>query len=831
MPERWTNWSESFTGYIERMERPTSLNALVLAIQRAETERLAVHAQGSKWAFSAPAYCPGVMVDTHGLNRFHADLQDAVIQRSRADRLLVAVEGGITIRNLYLGLAGLPRDDGAAPLSWWLRRRPRWGPARPWALMTQGGASGQTLAGAVSTGTHGGDVARPPIGDTVRAILLVGTGGHVRLVQRASDRVVDVPRLARSLRRHVEAVDDDEAFQAAILSVGRFGIAYAYVVEVESGEHVFEERRQRSDWPTVRASLLGRIAAARAQDEFLQVLLSPPPSTGGTHVCFVTTRRRVAAPPPGVQHVLAARAAAGASADVMANLCGTVVTPELRTLQTVLEAFGWFLVLRVPVWGFLLAQPFFRASASIGRIGPYHRLGDAVAEIINMATSAGRFEVIDMVTSAILENAQREWRVWGRRYELSDLVDPNGECYRGDSVELFFPVDAELPRTLDMVVDVLRGLRRDRMPIGGYVALRFMAPSEALLALASGGTTCSVEVSLLRGLNGNPEALRRLQELALQRRGQVHWGQQHDLTRAQVANRFGDRLRRWKAQLERLEGRSRTFSTPFTRARGLEVDAGASWRGWTGLGLRAASPPAVVGPRGRRPMTVFALDGSRQVVRRAWPPGAGPVDWRPVRPGSMGGKPVVCRSVDGRIELFVRDGPGRIRRCWQEGEDEDRWSDWDTLGGGDGPTMDSDPSVAAHTDGRLELFARGDFRHGHRLYQAYAVWVNSFWSSLFPEDEERLQGPPSACLRSHMEGASATDQLLVAATDLRGRVMFRSQHGPGGRTGWHAWAHVRPPGGSILTVPSTSMPLATFFYGEGARTRILAIDARGDVQE
>jgi hypothetical protein len=39
---------------------------------------------------------------------------------------------------------------------------------------TMGGASGQTIAGAVGTGTHGGDIHIPPIADMIRAIHVVG---------------------------------------------------------------------------------------------------------------------------------------------------------------------------------------------------------------------------------------------------------------------------------------------------------------------------------------------------------------------------------------------------------------------------------------------------------------------------------------------------------------------------------------------------------------------------------------------------------------------------------------------------------------------------------
>jgi hypothetical protein len=66
---------------------------------------------------------------------------------------------------------------------------------RELTLPMLGGAAGQSLAGDVSTATRGGDVARPPIGDFVRALVVVGSGGVAKLLQRAgSPPVVDFGR-------------------------------------------------------------------------------------------------------------------------------------------------------------------------------------------------------------------------------------------------------------------------------------------------------------------------------------------------------------------------------------------------------------------------------------------------------------------------------------------------------------------------------------------------------------------------------------------------------------------------------------------------------------
>jgi hypothetical protein len=55
---------------------------------------------------------------------------------------------------------------------------PNWNFTGSWAFETLGGAGGQTIVGALTTGTHGGDVHLPPVSDYVKAIHLVVDGGR-----------------------------------------------------------------------------------------------------------------------------------------------------------------------------------------------------------------------------------------------------------------------------------------------------------------------------------------------------------------------------------------------------------------------------------------------------------------------------------------------------------------------------------------------------------------------------------------------------------------------------------------------------------------------------
>src|SRR4029453_18169477 len=70
----------------------------------------------------------------------------------------------------------------------------------PWAFRTLGGAGGQTVFGALTTGTHGGDIRMPPIADSVMALHLVADGGMHYWIEPESLRAAFGVRLTDTAR-------------------------------------------------------------------------------------------------------------------------------------------------------------------------------------------------------------------------------------------------------------------------------------------------------------------------------------------------------------------------------------------------------------------------------------------------------------------------------------------------------------------------------------------------------------------------------------------------------------------------------------------------------
>jgi L-gulono-1,4-lactone dehydrogenase len=138
----WSNWARDQRCAPERIVRPRSEEELALVVPRARRVKVA----GSGHSFTDIACTDGVMVDMSRMRRIlHVDGAD------------VTVEAGITLRELgeQLRLRGL-------------------------AMENQGDVDPQTLAGALSTATHGTGGRLGNLSSRVVGVRLVDGGGQLR---------------------------------------------------------------------------------------------------------------------------------------------------------------------------------------------------------------------------------------------------------------------------------------------------------------------------------------------------------------------------------------------------------------------------------------------------------------------------------------------------------------------------------------------------------------------------------------------------------------------------------------------------------------------------
>ena len=217
----WEPKHHTFTQRIERLYdvwnpkgRPSAkgLRATTEAFQEIIAEAVRdgarLRALGGAWSSSRVNTTDGRIINTKTLNwvfKMSERNVHAFYPGEPADLLLA--QGGIMIAELNDYLAGKGRS-----------------------LKTTGASNGQTIAGAMSTGTHGAALDVGPIPNFVVGIhLITGPDRHVWL-ERASYPVVTD---AFPERFGAELIRDDTLFDAAVVSFGSFGIIQAVMIETE----------------------------------------------------------------------------------------------------------------------------------------------------------------------------------------------------------------------------------------------------------------------------------------------------------------------------------------------------------------------------------------------------------------------------------------------------------------------------------------------------------------------------------------------------------------------------------------------------------------------
>lgn len=571
---------------------PDGLKKLVQAVIDGEAAGGKLKAIGSNYSLSKAQVSDDFVIATHGLDRHLSQphpvvMKDSVAQLIAGARMasqahavnllqtimhegatlapgkhLVHVEAGITIKQLLADLASVNL-----------------------AIPTMGAGGGQTLAGAISTGTHGSDVNLPPLFDFVRALHIVGPGGQEWWLEPAAG-VVGGPKLAQlpGWCPSTYVVRDDEWFRAALVTVGRFGVVYSMVLEVEEQYRLEETTSDGGEpWADVKKKLQASIAG----DYFAGGVLDAPHGseplrfyavvidlTAG-ETCWVTRRWKTQ-----VGSNVALDSEIGIDAVLCASgLIGTVLAAVVAPIPLLVAQ-----VVGVPIVGLVWATALealrielISMAADSVTIGDF--LVQVFARIGQMGEGTYGFAatelkaIVKSLGEVFLDGAQVSERR-GPSHKILDTHDYDRDgCSSGNSTELFF--DARQGNYLSFVSDVLK-TADDQGPVPGYVAIRFVRASQALLAMERYDLTVAVEVAVPRSLSVDnyPNFTQAVEALAKKHGGVPHWGQEHAMVAAGTEAIYGDSLEVWRWALAELEAdRARSFSSGFSRSRGLEVVA------------------------------------------------------------------------------------------------------------------------------------------------------------------------------------------------------------------------------------------------------------------
>jgi len=234
MAAEWRNWTGDQRCVPAAIYRPRTLDGLTHAVRRAAESGLPIHAAGSGHSFTDAALTDGALVRIEALDRvLHVDRGTG----------LVKVEAGITLADLSAAL-------------WELGL----------ALENLGDIDKQTLAGAISTATHGTGSRFRNLSAQVEALELVLADGSLIEVSNGADRA---------------------AYRAARVGLGALGVVYSATVRAVPA---FAMRRVDSPRP-LEATLAG-IDELAARNEHFEFFVFPH-----TDTALVIERNRYEGPP------------------------------------------------------------------------------------------------------------------------------------------------------------------------------------------------------------------------------------------------------------------------------------------------------------------------------------------------------------------------------------------------------------------------------------------------------------------------------------------------------------------------------------------------------
>ena len=202
----YTIWNADLSDKLETYKIATQ--AFQSLIKQAETNGKRLHALGGGWSLAPVGMTNDYLVNTKPLRL-----------RFRISKDRVSPEYPGKAMNLCFVQCG----NSITRLNRYLRANKK-------SLRTSGSSNGQTVVGALSTGTHGSRIDFGAFQEFVVGLhIIVGANRHVWLERKSYP--VTVPGFAAKLG--AEYIQDDLLFNAALISFGGFGFIHGVMIETE----------------------------------------------------------------------------------------------------------------------------------------------------------------------------------------------------------------------------------------------------------------------------------------------------------------------------------------------------------------------------------------------------------------------------------------------------------------------------------------------------------------------------------------------------------------------------------------------------------------------
>lgn len=469
-----TAWKDGLAGIQE-----------MIGLARARNERL--RSYGGKWSLSDVAICNDSIHDSKPLTFF------GTVGKSTIDGSPLYPDDPKQLpRRLFYFQSGAQINQINNALE-----------SRGLSLPTTGASNGQTIAGAVSTGTHGAALRIGAMQDYVRALHIVTSETEHIILQPASNPVVNS---SFSDIFGAELISDDALFNAAVVSFGSFGVIHGILLETVS-LYMLETYCVRLDEDDV-------------QDAYpLMSVFNHGSTTNLTAFC----------------------GRFGFPQDTDPHHFDIIVNPHARTQNAYLRV--------------MYRRAYKAAKLSPEPASGATRVGDDIVTLIgSIANSAGALvPVIVNTLFGTIATVQSGYTQTPRNiFGDSTMFRPkNG----GASTELGVPA-AQAAAAVRLITSVAR-----QQEFAGLIGIRFLKNSAATLAFTRfAPLTCTIE---LPGVNSDSTQRFYREVFAEMDRARIpftlHWGQEGDYSPARLRAMYGDALKEW------VDARNRLLPDPVQR--------------------------------------------------------------------------------------------------------------------------------------------------------------------------------------------------------------------------------------------------------------------------
>jgi hypothetical protein len=218
--KKWTNRHETFTLPIDNLfdlgnngtvNKLNDYNDATKGIQGIIQEAIdtgkELRVLGGEWSWTKVAYTTGILLNTKPLNLSFTINQNNVspsYKLTPAD--LYFAQCGVSVKELTTRLGNHSRS-----------------------IKTSGASNGQTIAGAMSTGTHGSAIDIGSVADFVVGLhIITSPNEHIWLERKSYPVASDsfITAIGATPKR-----EDDDLFNAALVSFGSFGFIHGVMIE------------------------------------------------------------------------------------------------------------------------------------------------------------------------------------------------------------------------------------------------------------------------------------------------------------------------------------------------------------------------------------------------------------------------------------------------------------------------------------------------------------------------------------------------------------------------------------------------------------------------